>query len=67
NFPVLVPMLIEETWENCYIKTYKKYKEAKAQKDRIKILAYSYHLGSLVLACPNILLLKLIEKAENLG
>ncbi|KAF0388613.1 hypothetical protein F8M41_011002 [Gigaspora margarita] len=51
--PVHVPMIINNSWKKCYYQTYKLYKEAKIQKNHTKILAYSYHLGSLVLAYPN--------------
>src|SRR5690242_1991833 len=45
-------MLIDNTWSKCFNETYKLYKEAK-HSNRIKMLAYSYYLGSLVLACPH--------------
>ncbi|RIB10651.1 hypothetical protein C2G38_2205560 [Gigaspora rosea] len=53
SYPVSVPMPIIYSWEKCYHQTYKLYKIAQNQKDHVKILAYSYHLGSLVLACSN--------------
>jgi hypothetical protein len=50
--PVTVPMLVNNSWSRCFEETYELYKKAKHGK-RIEMLAYSYHLGSLVLACPH--------------
>ncbi|CAG8606551.1 16307_t:CDS:1, partial [Racocetra fulgida] len=50
--PVEVPMLINTSWDKCFSKTHKLYTEAK-YSERIKMLAYSYHLRALILACPH--------------
>ncbi|CAG8698759.1 15426_t:CDS:1, partial [Racocetra persica] len=46
-----VPMVINVSWTKCFLKTHQLYAQAKYGK-RIKMLAYSYHLGVLMMACP---------------
>ncbi|CAG8770990.1 4781_t:CDS:1, partial [Racocetra fulgida] len=50
--PIEVPMLINTSWNKCFSKTYKLYTKAK-HGERVKMLAYSYHLEALILACPH--------------
>ncbi|CAG8793942.1 28401_t:CDS:1, partial [Racocetra persica] len=51
-WPVEVPMLINVPWTKYFTKTYELYTKAKHGK-RKNMLAYSYHLGVLMIACLN--------------